>query len=197
MGSCATSWAQRIPSKVGFFPEHTYRYDSGHGGSGHLLKRANAAMKKRLAEAWEGRDPAIVLQTPYEALTMASIVEKETGQGMRAQLILPTSVFENRMRLGMRLQTDPTVIYGLGERYDGNIHKRDLAKRTRAVEYLYARWAAAHAHRNAESGLRSRAVLHPAQSPYLYFVARGDGTHEFSGSLEEHNRAVAKYVLGK
>jgi UPF0755 protein len=174
-----------------FFPD-TYRYATGTTDI-EILKRAHAVMKKRLAAAWETRDPEIVLRTPYEALIMASIVEKETGQGAERAVI--ASVFENRLRRGMRLQTDPTVIYGLGERYDGNIHKRDLLEDT--PWNTYTRDGLPPTPIAMPGAASIRAVLHPAASAYLYFVARGDGTHEFSGSLEEHNRAVAKYQLGR
>ncbi len=179
------------PLEGWFFPD-TYRYSPGTTDL-DILKRAHAAMKRRLAEAWEARDPGIILQTPHEALTMASIVEKETGQAAERAVI--ASVFENRLRLGMRLQTDPTVIYGLGDRYDGNIHKRDLLADT--PWNTYTRDGLPPTPIAMPGAASIRAVLHPAASPYLYFVARGDGTHEFSTTLEEHNRAVAKYQLGK
>jgi UPF0755 protein len=179
------------PLEGWFFPD-TYRYSPGTTDL-DILKRAHAAMKRRLAEAWAARDPGIALQTPYEALTMASIVEKETGQGAERPVI--ASVFENRIRRGMRLQTDPTVIYGLGERYDGNVHKRDLLEDT--PWNTYTRDGLPPTPIAMPGAASIRAVLHPAATQYLYFVARGDGTHEFSASLEDHNRAVAKYQLGK
>ena len=179
------------PLEGWFFPD-TYRYAPGTTDL-DILKRAHAAMKKKLDEAWAARDPGIVLATPYEALTMASIVEKETGQGVERPMI--ASVFENRLRRGMRLQTDPTVIYGLGERYDGAIHKRDLLEDT--PWNTYTRDGLPPTPIAMPGAASIRAVLHPASTPYLYFVARGDGTHEFTASLEEHNRAVAKYQLGK
>jgi len=179
------------PLEGWFFPD-TYRYAPGTTDL-DILKRAHAAMKKKLDEAWAARDPGIVLATPYEALTMASIVEKETGQGVERPII--ASVFENRLRRGMRLQTDPTVIYGLGERYDGAIHKRDLLEDT--PWNTYTRDGLPPTPIAMPGAASIRAVLHPASTPYLYFVARGDGTHEFTASLEEHNRAVAKYQLGK
>ena len=179
------------PLEGWFFPD-TYRYAPGTTDL-DILKRAHAAMKKRLAQAWAARDTGIVLQTPYEALIMASIVEKETGQGLERPMV--AAVFENRIRRGMRLQTDPTVIYGLGERYDGGIHKRDLLEDT--PWNTYTRDGLPPTPIAMPGAASIRAVLHPAATPYLYFVARGDGTHEFSSSLEDHNRAVAKYQLGK
>ena len=179
------------PLEGWFFPD-TYRYSPGTTDL-DILKRAHLAMKKRLAQAWAGRDPGIVLQTPYEALIMASIVEKETGQGAERPMI--ASVFENRIRRGMRLQTDPTVIYGLGERYDGSIHKRDLLEDT--AWNTYTRDGLPPTPIAMPGAASIRAVLHPATTQYLYFVARGDGTHEFTASLEDHNRAVAKWQLGK
>jgi len=179
------------PLEGWFFPDK-YRYAPGTTDL-DILRRAHLEMKKKLAEAWAARDPGIVLTTPYQALTMASIVEKETGQGAERPMI--ASVFENRLRRGMRLQTDPTVIYGLGERYDGTIHKRDLLEDT--PWNTYTRDGLPPTPIAMPGAASIRAVLHPASTPYLYFVSRGDGTHEFSASLEEHNRAVAKYQLGK
>jgi UPF0755 protein len=179
------------PLEGWLFPDK-YRYAPGTTDL-DILKRAHAAMKKRLAEAWEGRAPDLVIQTPYEALVMASIVEKETGQGAERPLV--ASVFENRLKRGMKLQTDPTVIYGLGDRYDGKIHTRDLV--TDTPWNTYTRDGLPPTAIAMPGVAAIRAALHPADTHYLYFVARGDGTHVFSTSLEEHNRAVAKYQLGK
>lgn len=177
------------PPEGWFFPD-TYRFAPGVSDA-EILRRANAAMKKRLAEAWAARDPSLPLQTPYEALILASIVEKETGAAAERPLI--ASVFANRLRKGMRLQTDPTVIYGMGERFDGNIRKKDLTADTPWNTYTRDGLPPTPI---AMPGLGSlRAVAKPADTGYLYFVSKGDGTHQFSATLEEHNRAVARYQL--
>lgn len=171
------------------FPD-TYRFAPGITDA-ELLKRAHAAMKKRLDAAWEGREPGLPLKSPYEALILASIVEKETGAAAERPLV--ASVFVNRLRKGMRLQTDPTVIYGIGEKFDGNIRKRDLTTDTAYNTYTRDGLPPTPI---AMPGLASlQAVSRPASSEYLYFVGKGDGTHHFSRTLEEHNRAVAKYQL--
>jgi UPF0755 protein len=179
------------PLEGWLFPS-TYRFAPGTADV-EVLRRAHAAMKKRVADAWADRDPAIALKTPYEALILASIVEKETGLAAERPLI--ASVFLNRLKRPMRLQTDPTVIYGMGERFDGNIRKKDLSADT--PWNTYTRDGLPPTPIAMPGAASLRAVVHPAQSDYLYFVARGDGSHEFSRSLEEHNRAVAKYQLGK
>jgi UPF0755 protein len=173
------------------FPD-TYRFAPGISDA-ELLKRAHAAMKRRLEEAWTQRDPAVPLASPYQALILASIVEKETGASPERPLI--ASVFYNRMRRGMRLQTDPTVIYGMGERFDGNIRKRDLTTDTPWNTYTRDGLPPTPIAMPGEASLQ--AVSRPAQSDYLYFVGKGDGTHHFSRTLEEHNRAVARYQLKK
>jgi len=179
------------PVEGWLFPD-TYRFTPGVADI-DILKRAHAAMKRRLADAWATRDPELPLKTPYEALILASIIEKETGQAAERPLI--ASVFANRMRIGMRLQTDPTVIYGLGEKYNGRIHKRDLVTDTPWNTYTRDGLPPTPI---AMPGLASlRAAVQPAQTQFLYFVGRGDGTHEFSRSLEEHNRAVARFQLGR
>jgi UPF0755 protein len=179
------------PLEGWFFPD-TYRFAPGTSDV-EVLKHAHAAMKKRLGEAWEGRDPSVALATPYDALILASIVEKETARDAERPVI--ASVFLNRLRRGMRLQTDPTVIYGLGERYDGHIHKRDLSDDTPWNTYTRDGLPPTPIAMPGEAAIQ--AALHPATTEYLYFVARGDGSHEFSRTLEEHNRAVAKYQLGR
>ncbi|MBK8323269.1 MAG: endolytic transglycosylase MltG [Betaproteobacteria bacterium] len=174
-----------------FFPD-TYRFVAGTPDV-EILKRAHAAMKKRLAQSWEGRAPDLPIATAYEALILASIIEKETGQ--RGERPVIASVFVNRLRLGMRLQTDPTVIYGLGTGFDGNLRKRDLV--TDTAFNTYTRDGLPPTPIAMPGAASIEAALHPESTPFLYFVGRGDGTHQFSRSLEEHNRAVASYQLGK
>ena len=174
-----------------FFPD-TYRFAPGTADA-DILKRAHGAMKKRLADAWAARDADIPLKTPYEALILASIVEKETGQASERPMI--AGVFLNRLKRGMRLQTDPTVIYGMGEHFDGNIRKKDLGADT--PWNTYTRDGLPPTPIAMPGAASIKAVVNPAETQSLYFVARGDGSHEFSRSLEEHNRAVAKYQLGR
>jgi UPF0755 protein len=171
------------------FPS-TYRFAPGTSDL-DLLKRAHAAMKKRLAEGWAARDTTVPLKSPYEALILASIVEKETGAASERPII--AGVFANRLRRGMRLQTDPTVIYGIGEKFDGNIRKRDLTDDT--PWNTYTRDGLPPTPIAMPGAGAIAAVMHPAQTEALYFVGKGDGTHYFSPTLEEHNRAVAKYQL--
>jgi UPF0755 protein len=172
-----------------FFPD-TYRFAPGITDV-ELLRRAHAAMKKRLDEAWAARDPGLPLKRPYEALVLASIVEKETGVAAERPLI--ASVFVNRLRQGMRLQTDPTVIYGMGEAYDGNIRKKDLT--TDTPWNTYTRDGLPPTPIAMPGAASLQAVSRPDKSDMLYFVGKGDGTHQFSRNLEEHNRGVAKYQL--
>ena len=180
------------PSLEGLFFPDTYRFVAG-ATDVEILKRANAQMVRRLARAWEARDPAVPLAGPYEALILASIVEKETGQSGERPSI--ASVFVNRMRKGMRLQTDPTVIYGLGASFDGNLRKRDLQADT--PWNTYTRDGLPPTPIAMPGAASIEAAVNPAATEYLYFVGRGDGSHQFSRTLEEHNRAVAKYQLGR
>ena len=180
------------PSLEGWFFPDTYRFAPG-AADAEVLKRAHAAMKKRLADTWSARHPDIALKTPYEALILASIVEKETGLASERPMI--AAVFLNRLKHGMRLQTDPTVIYGMGERFDGNIRKKDLG--TDTPWNTYTRDGLPPTPIAMPGAASLKAALNPADGPYFYFVARGDGSHEFSRTLEEHNRAVAKYQLGR
>jgi len=172
------------------FPD-TYLFDK-QSSDLDLLARAVRAMERRLAEEWAGRATGLPYRSPYEALIMASIIEKETGREADRDLV--AAVFVNRLRLGMPLQTDPTVIYGLGDSFDGNLRKRDLLADTPYNTYTRRGLPPTPI---AMPGLASlRAALHPAVSNALYFVARGDGSSQFSTTLEEHNRAVNQYQRG-
>lgn len=174
-----------------FFPD-TYLF-AKQSSDLDILRRAYKAMQARLAAEWEARDRSLPYKVPYEALIMASIVEKETGTGADRPKV--ASVFVNRLRFGMLLQTDPTVIYGMGERFDGNIRKHDLTADTAYNTYTRAGLPPTPI---AMPGMASlQAAMHPPATDLLYFVARGDGSSEFSRTLEEHNRAVAKYQKRK
>jgi len=180
------------PALEGLFFPDTYRFLAGTTDA-EILKRAYAAMARRLALAWETRAPGLPLASAYEALVLASIIEKETGQAAERATI--ASVFVNRLRKGMRLQTDPTVIYGLGTRFDGNLRKRDLLADT--PWNTYTRDGLPPTPIAMPGAAALAAATNPATTDFLYFVGRGDGTHQFSRTLEEHNRAVARYQLGR
>ena len=174
----------------GWFLPETYAWVKGESDF-DVLNRARAAMQKALDKSWAGRATDVKLATPYEALILASIVEKETAQANERPLI--AGVFLRRLKVGMRLQTDPTVIYGLGDGYDGNIHRRDLDTDTPYNTYTRDGLPPTPI---ALPGMPAlEAALHPAPGDALYFVARGDGSHEFTPTLEAHNRAVQKYQL--
>ncbi|MCL2346493.1 MAG: endolytic transglycosylase MltG [Desulfobulbus sp.] len=176
------------PSLEGWLFPDTYLFDK-QSSDLDLMARAVRAMERQLAAAWAGRADGLPYRSPYEALIMASIIEKETGREADRELI--AAVFVNRLRLGMPLQTDPTVIYGLGEAFDGNLHKRDLQSDTPYNTYTRRGLPPTPI---AMPGLASlQAALHPASSKALYFVARGDGSSHFSYTLDEHNRAVNQY----
>lgn len=173
-----------------FFPD-TYAYSRGVSDL-TVLRRAHRAMQHRLAAAWAERTPDTPLKTADEALTLASIVEKETGQ--EADRPLVAAVFLNRLRAGMPLQTDPTVIYGLGSAFDGDLRKRDLQADTPYNTYLRSGLPPTPI---SLPGLASlRAAVRPQPSKALYFVARGDGSSAFSENLSDHNRAVTRYQRG-
>ena len=170
-----------------FFPD-TYFFSNGTSDL-RILRRAHGLMKNYLAAQWEKRAANLPLASPYEALILASIIEKETGRNEERPLI--AAVFVNRLRLGMRLQTDPSVIYGLGEAFDGNLRRTDLLTDTAWNTYTRLGLPPTPI---ALPGLASVvAALNPAPSDALYFVAKGDGAHQFSRSLGEHDRAVTKY----
>lgn len=174
-----------------FFPD-TYPY-AKNSSDLVVLRRALQEMDQRLAAAWARRIPDSPLKSPDEALILASIVEKETGRpGDRGQI---SGVFNNRLRKGMLLQTDPTVIYGLGDKFDGNLRKRDLKADTPWNTYTRAGLPPTPIAMPGQDALL--AAVQPATTSALYFVARGDGSSEFSATLEQHNRAVRKYQLGQ
>ena len=179
------------PHAEGLFAPDTYVFDAGSSDL-DLLRQAYRAQQGRLARAWEGRAAELPLKSPYEALILASIVEKETGQAAERGRI--AGVFVNRLRAGMLLQTDPTVIYGLGEKFDGNLRKRDLTTDTPYNTYTRPGLPPTPIALPGQASIE--AALQPEPTRALYFVARGDGTSQFSESLAEHNRAVAKYQLG-
>ena len=174
-----------------FFPD-TYTYAKGSSDLA-LLQRAARAMDRRLQQAWLERDAQVPLQTPDQALILASIIEKETGRAADRPMI--AGVFINRLRIGMRLQTDPTVIYGLGARYSGSLHKVDLLTDTAWNTYTRTGLPPTPIAMPGKASLL--AALHPAQTTALYFVSRGDGSSQFSTSLDEHNSAVNKYQRGQ
>lgn len=173
-----------------FLPD-TYFYTRGTTDL-ELLRRANRLLEDTLAALWAERAPDLPYADPHEALVMASIVEKETG--VAAERAHIAGVLVRRLQRGMRLQTDPTVIYGLGPRFDGNLRRRDLERDSPYNTYRRAGLPPTPIALPGTDALR--AVLDPAPGDALYFVARGDGTHHFSRTLEEHNRAVARYQLG-
>lgn len=174
-----------------FFPD-TYRLARGASASS-LLREAALAMERRLALAWEQRAPDAQVRNPEQALILASIIEKETG--VDADRAMVGGVFSNRLRIGMRLQTDPTVIYGLGERFDGNLRKADLLADTPYNSYTRAGLPPTPIAMPGWASLL--AAVQPAKTSALYFVARGDGSSHFSASLSEHNAAVQRYQLNR
>jgi UPF0755 protein len=177
-----------LPRLEGLLFPDTYFY-APHASDLGVLRRAYRLQREKLLAAWETRAPDLPYRTPYEALIMASIVEKETGAAFERPMI--AGVFVNRLRLGMRLQTDPTVIYGLGARFDGNLRKIDLQTDTPYNTYTRAGLPPTPIAMPSEAAIQ--AALNPARTDALYFVSRGDGTHVFSSTLDAHNRAVNRY----
>lgn len=176
-----------IPAEGQFFPD-TYAYAKGSTDLA-VMRRAHHAMQKHLLTAWGERDLRTPLKNPGEALILASIVEKETGvHGDRPEI---AGVFSNRLRIGMPLQTDPTVIYGMGEAFDGNLRRNDLRTDTPFNTYMRRGLPPTPIAMPGKASLI--AAVRPAQTKALYFVARGDGSSQFSATLDEHNRAVNRY----
>ena len=174
-----------------FFPD-TYQFSAGTSDI-IILKNAFERMEKHLDEQWQDRESGLPYDTSYKALIMASIVEKETGVAYERPEI--AGVFINRLRIDMRLQTDPTVIYGIGRKFDGNIRRRDLRRDT--PYNTYTRKGLPPTPIAMPGADAIYAALHPAKTKNLYFVAKGNGTHKFSVTFKEHNQAVRKYQLGR
>ncbi|MDG0024271.1 endolytic transglycosylase MltG [Trinickia sp. Y13] len=196
-GSAAASNAQAASANANanaeglFFPD-TYLFDKGTSDL-NVYRRAYRLMQQRLNAAWAARAPGLPYRSPYEALTMASLIEKETGKAGDRPLV--SAVFANRLRIGMPLQTDPAVIYGLGASYDGHLRKRDLQSDTPYNTYTRRGLPPTPI---ALPGIASlQAAMNPAQTSALYFVSRGDGSSVFSETLGDHNRAVDKYIRGQ
>jgi UPF0755 protein len=174
-----------------FFPD-TYLYPRNFSDL-ELLKRAYERMQKTLAQAWSRRPEDLPLKSPYELLILASIVEKETGRAGERDRI--AGVFIRRLKKGMKLQTDPTVIYGMGASYKGNIRRKDLHKPTPYNTYVISGLPPTPICMPGRESIF--AVVNPAKEKALYFVAKGDGSHQFSATLTQHNAAVRKYQLKK
>ena len=172
----------------GLFAPDTYLFAKGASDL-QVYKQAHALLLKRLNQAWEARDVTLPYKTPYEALIMASMIEKETGRKEERTSI--AGVFINRLRIGMPLQTDPTVIYGMGDAYKGNIRKRDLTTDTPYNTYMRVGLPPTPISLPGNESLL--AAMNPAKTDALYFVAKGDGSSHFSSTLSEHNQAVNKY----
>jgi UPF0755 protein len=174
-----------------FFPD-TYRFDKNTSDI-EVLKRAYKQQMKVLEQIWAQRGPDTPLKSPYDALVLASVVEKETGREQDRDKV--AAVFVNRLRIGMRLQSDPTTIYGLGDKFDGNLRRKDLTADTPYNTYTRNGLPPTPIALTGENALK--ATLNPAKVKALYFVARGDGTSEFSDDLAAHNRAVNKFQRGQ
>lgn len=175
----------------GMFAPQTYFYQKGDSDF-DVLKQAFDRMQSVSQQAWEQRDPSVKVRNVYELITLASIIEKETGAAHeRAEI---SGVFNNRLKIGMKLQTDPTVIYGMGDSYQGNIRRKDL--RTDTKYNTYTRYGLPPTPIAMPGAAALFAAAQPAQTKALYFVGKGDGTHQFSRTLREHNNAVIKYQLG-
>jgi UPF0755 protein len=174
-----------------FYPD-TYSYAKGTSDLA-VLQRAMKAMDKQLQQAWQARQSGAALQSPEQALILASIVEKETGKAQDRPEI--SGVFNNRLRIGMRLQTDPTVIYGLGEAFDGNLRRVHLTTDNPWNTYTRSGLPPTPIAMPGKAALL--AAVQPAKTQAIYFVAKGDGSSHFSATLDEHNRAVNRYQRGQ
>ena len=172
-----------------FFPD-TYQFVRGDSDA-DILRRAYRRMESLLQAAWDDRDDGLPYQSPYEALIVASLIEKETGKEADRPII--SQVFALRLQRGMRLQTDPSVIYGIGESFDGNLRRADLRRDTPYNTYVIRGLPPTPIALPGRGSIE--AALHPAEGEYLFFVSRGDGSSKFSVSLEEHERAVRRYQL--
>jgi len=175
----------------GQFAPQTYLYQSGDSDL-DVLKQAYKRQQQILMHEWENKSNAVQIKNAYELLIMASIIEKETGAAHERPLI--SGVFDNRLKIGMRLQTDPTVIYGMGDNYDGNIRRKDL--RTDTEYNTYTRHGLPPTPIAMPGEHAIQAAANPKSTQALYFVGKGDGTHYFSTNLDEHNKAVIEYQLG-
>ena len=186
----APSGSRKDMRRVCFFPD-TYQYEKGNASDADILRRALPAIAVGTRQAWVIRDAGLPYETAYDALIVASLIEKETG--IEADRPRIAQVFVSRLHRGMRLQTDPSVIYGIGEKFDGNLTRRHL--RTDTPYNTYTR----HGLPPTPSPWPVRALwlqpFNPHRGEYLYFVSRGDGSSQFSASLEEHQAAVRKYQL--
>ncbi|MGM0831576.1 endolytic transglycosylase MltG [Halomonas qinghailakensis] len=174
-----------------FFPD-TYRYHLGMSDV-DILRQALSRMERILEEVWAARNDDLTIDTPYEALIMASLIERETGAPEERREI--AGVFKRRMEQGMRLQTDPTVIYGMGERYEGRITRADLREATPYNTYVIDGMPPTPIALPGRASLE--AAVNPLPGETLYFVSRGDGTHHFSRTLREHNNAVNRYIRNR
>jgi len=195
LSGAANGWIMATIGHAGFLPEGRFLPDTylfpAHTSDVEFLQRAFVAMEVVLDKEWQGRDPDLPYASPYQALIMASLVEKETAVPEERSRI--AGAFIRRLQKGMRLQTDPTIIYALGESFDGNIRRRDLELDSPFNTYLVAGLPPTPIAMPGRAAIH--AALHPDAGTALYFVARGDGTHEFSATLQEHNEAVRKYQL--
>ena len=176
------------PGDEGIFFPDTYVFDPDEPDI-NIYRRASVAMQKQLLQAWDQKDPSSPLKTPYELLILSSIIEKETGRSSDRGLV--AAVFLNRLNQGMKLQTDPTVIYGIGKGFDGNLRKADLRKDSPYNTYMNKGLPPTPIAMPSKESLI--AAVRPAQSKALYFVSKGDGTSHFSQTLGEHESAVDRY----